>query len=188
MAFQKGKFMGLIIANKVTFHGNQLVKNLEKQILDRFYKDIAQKNNSETAIKRIFFGLDEESEFDWNEKTGAYWAYFQKRHDEIIFISGYPSIDELQKHLALHAAKIDPKVVVQLDYQDSEGVLIGTSLTAYLEGVGVKQFKEIKHTPHAENIGLSPRVIKGIKNSQRGNLRKQLITEMGSAYKFLKLT
>ena len=46
--------MALIIANKITLHGNEQIKNLEKQILERLYKDI-KKNKASTSAKRVFF-------------------------------------------------------------------------------------------------------------------------------------
>jgi len=185
---KKEKTMALIIANKITLHGNEQIKNLEKQILERLYKDI-KKNKASTSAKRVFFGLDEDAEFNWTELIGTPWADFQKQDgkDEIVFISAHPPIKKLQEHITFYAAKIDLKVVVQLDYEDIDGVVIGTRLTAYKEGEGVKPYRETEHTPIAENVGLSRGTMKSIKSSQRRNLREQLINELGPAYRYLKL-
>ena len=43
---KKEKTMALIIANKITLHGNEQIKNLEKQILERLYKDIKKNKKS----------------------------------------------------------------------------------------------------------------------------------------------
>ena len=180
--------MALIIANKITLHGNAQIKDLERQILERLYKD-AKKNKASTSVKRVFFGLDEDAEFNWTEQIGTPWADFQKQDgkDEIVFISAHPPIKKLQEHITFYAAKIDPNVVVQLDYEDVDGVVIGTRLTAYKEGEGVKPYRETERTPEVENSGMSRASMKAIKSTQKRNLREQLINELGSAYKYLKL-
>lgn len=180
--------MALIIANKITLHGNAQIKDLERQILERFCKDI-KKNDPSTSVKRVLFGLDEDAEFNWTEQVGTPWADFQKQDgkDEIVFISAHPPVKKLQEHITFYAAKIDPNVVVQLDYEDIDGVVIGTRITAYKEGEGVKPYRETEHTPLAENIGLSRGTMKSIKSSQKRNLKEQLINELGSDYRYLKL-
>ena len=39
--------MALIIGNWINLHGNHQILDLQKQILNRFLKDIDQKNNSD---------------------------------------------------------------------------------------------------------------------------------------------
>jgi hypothetical protein len=180
--------MALIIANKITLHGNAQIKDLERQILERLYKDI-KKNKASTSAKRVFFGLDEDAEFNWTEQIGTPWADFQKQDgkDEIVFISAHPPVKKLQEHITFYAAKIDPNVVVQLDYEDVDGVVIGTRITAYKEGEGVKPYRETERTPEVENSGMSRTSMKRIKSAQKSKLREQLINELGTTYKYLKL-
>jgi hypothetical protein len=181
--------MGLIIANKFTLHGNQAVQDLEAQIRERFVSEAKKKNNRDTAIKRILFGLHDDSDFDWLASTGAYWAYFDNRESipQLFFISGYPALTKLADHIAIHAAKLDPKVVVQLDYDDSDGVVIGTSLSTISENSEPKTYHLKKYSPYAENSGLARSLMEKIKSAQRNALRSQLIDELGSSYKSLKL-
>ena len=181
--------MGLIIANKITLHGNQAVQDLEAQIRARFLFDSKKKRNGDTAIKRIFFGLDDDSDFDWLASTGAYWAYFDNRESipQLFFISGYPALTKLADHIAIHAAKLDPKVVVQLDYDDIDGVVIGTSLSAVSENSVPKTFHLEKYSSYAENSGLPRSLMERIKSAQRNALRSKLIEELGTSYKYLKL-
>jgi hypothetical protein len=180
--------MALILANRINLHGNHQILDLQKQILNRFLKDIDQKNNSDTAVKRIFFGLNEDSEFDWTEKTGADWTYFQLRYENpLIFISGFPTIKKLQDYITICASKIDPNVVVQLDYEDSGGVLIGTRLTTYLDDSEVESFEEEEYTPEAESRELSRSNMKAIKRNQLDEVRYQLINELGEDFNRLKL-
>ena len=70
--------------------------------------------------------MEDDSDFDWVVGTAAYWAYFYNRRGipQLFFIDGYPALTKLVEHIAIHAAKINPKVVVQLDYDKSDGVVI----------------------------------------------------------------
>jgi len=180
--------MALIIGNWINLHGNHQILDLQKQILNRFLKDIDQKNNSETAVKRIFFGLNEDSEFNWTERTGTPWTYFQLRYERpLIFISSHPPIKKLQDYITICASKIDPNVVIQLDYEDLSGVVIGTRLTTCLDDSEVQSFEEEEYTPEAETNELSRTKMRAIKRNQHDELRFQLISELGSDFKRLKL-
>ena len=181
--------MGRMLANKITLHGSPAIKDLENQIRFRFVADAKKKLNRETAIKRIFFGLNEDSEFDWEKNTGTYWAYFDNRANipQLFFISNYPPITKLQEHIALCAAEIDPRVVVQLDYEDIDGVIIGTSLTAVSDGKELKTYHLKVFSPDVENRGMARRSMERIKSIHRNVLRKKLIAEMGSDYRYIEL-
>ena len=122
--------MALILSNIVSLHGSTAIKKLESEIIKRFYTDGNKSNsNRDTAIKRILFGIDEASEFDWVGLVGAQWIYAYPRRDKLEFISRNSSAKKLADHIAFHASKVDPNVVVQLDYFDSEGDLIGTKFS-----------------------------------------------------------
>jgi hypothetical protein len=122
--------MALILSNIVSLHGSKAIKRLESEIIKRFYTDGKKSNsNRDTAIKRILFGVDEASEFDWVGLVGALWIYAYPRRDKLEFISRNSSAKKLADHIALYASKVDPNVVVQLDYFDSEGDLIGTKFS-----------------------------------------------------------
>lgn len=180
--------MARIIANHIVLHGSQAIKNLEQQIYDRFYVDYKKKPESENAVQRILFGLDENSEFDFEEKIGTSWTYFQPRaKNQIIFISPFPSISKLQEHITFYAAKIDPKVVVQLEYDDDVGAVIGTRLTTYTESKGILTFETHKFTPSADDFELSRPSMKKIQGSQRKEVLRALVAEMGNEYKRLNL-
>ena len=70
--------------------------------------------------------MEDDSDFDWVAGTAAYWAYFDNRRGipQLFFIDGYPALTKLVEHIAIHAAKLNPKVVVQLDYDKSDEVVI----------------------------------------------------------------
>ena len=180
--------MARILANHFVLHGNPDIKILEQQIYDRFYNDSRKKTEPKTAVKRILFGLDENSEFDCEEKLGTLWTYFQARSkNQLIFISPAPSVSKLQEHITFYAAKIDPKVVVQLEYEDMSGAVIGTRLTTNSDTKGILTFKSHKFTPSADNRELSRSTMTKIRNSQRKEVFRNLITEMGHEYKSINV-
>lgn len=122
--------MALILSNIFTLHGSKAIKKLESEIIKRFYSDGNKSNsNRDTAIKRILFGVEETGDFDWEAMVGALWIYAYPRRDKLEFISRNSSAKKLADHIALYASKVDPNVVVQLDYFDSEGDLIGTKFS-----------------------------------------------------------
>ena len=180
--------MALIIANRINLHGNPQIKDLEQQILNRFLKDIKQNKNSDTAVKRIFFGVDEDSHFDWTEKTGTPWTHFQLRDRRpLLFISRFPPVKKLQDHITICASKIDPNVLVQLDYEDISGVVIGTRLTTYLDKYEVLSFEEEEYSPEAEMRELSRTKMNSIRRNQHNELLDQVDYQLGSVFKRLKL-
>ena len=122
--------MALILSNIFTFHGSKAVKKLESEIIKRFYADGNKSNsNRDTAIKRILFGVEESGDFDWVGRVGAQWIYAYPRRDKLEFISRNSAAKKLADHIAIYASKVDPNVIVQLEYFDSEGDLIGTKFS-----------------------------------------------------------
>lgn len=117
------------IVNTFTFYGNEQVKVLEQELIQRFLQDKSQGNDEMTAVKRILFGLSQDDDFDAYEMIGAHWAWHFGSTKKFELESGQCGLDKLQDHITLHAAKIDPNVVVQMDYSGEIPELIGTRIT-----------------------------------------------------------
>jgi hypothetical protein len=174
--------MARILANQIVLHGNKSIKRIEKEIFTRFSRDsgkFGEKRNSQ-GIKRILFGLNDSDEFDWEKETGVPWSYFQRRDgkDLIIFISPYSAVTALQDYITLNAAKLDPNIVVQLEYEDLSGAVIGTRLTTFSLGGGVNEYKAHKFTPSADNRELSRAAMNKIRSSQRATVKKRLLEDL----------
>lgn len=183
--------MARILANRIVLHGNKRIKRLEKEIFSRFYKDSKKfgQNRNSQGIKRILFGLNDGDEFDWEKEVGAPWGYFQLRDgkDPIVFISPYSAVAPLQDYITLHAAKIDPKVVVQLEYEDISGSIIGTRLTTYSSENSIGEYKVHKFTPSADNRELTRAAMNKIRSSQRSVVQKEIVKKLGAEYLQLDL-
>ncbi len=118
------------IANTFTFHGNAEVKALEDEIVRRQTEDKNEGNNEIAAIKRILFGLQDSDSFDADQRMGAHWVHLLPSDGKLVFLSKQCAVAPLQDFITVHAAKIDPKVVVQMDYEGNTPTLIGSRFTA----------------------------------------------------------
>jgi hypothetical protein len=175
--------MSKVIANIVVLHGSNAIKTLEQEIRKRFSNDLKRGNNKDSAIPRLLFGLSEEADFAWLERTGAHWAYFQARDGgHLIFISPRSSIPALQDHITTCAAKIDPNVIVQVDYEDIVGSIIGTRITVHSQTDGVIAFNAVDEDYSAFDKELSRGTMAKIRNSQRAALRDEIISRFGNQY------
>lgn len=182
--------MARILANRIVLHGNKSIKKLDKEIFTRFYKDSKKfgEDRKSQGIKRILFGLSDSDEFNWEEKVGSDWAYFQKREEgAIVFVGPSPPLLALQNHITLHAAKLDPNVVIQLEYEDLSGAVIGTRLTAFSLENGVSEYRAHKFTPSADNRELTRAAMNKIRSSQRSVVQKNIVKKLGAEYKELDL-
>jgi hypothetical protein len=183
--------MARILANRLVLHGNKSIKKLEKEIFVRFNKDSKKfgQNRNSQGIKKILFGLNDGDEFDWEKEVGAPWGYFQLRDgkDPIVFISPYSAVAPLQDYITLHAAKLDPKVIVQLEYEDISGAVIGTRLTTFSSGIGVSEYKVHNFTPSADNRELTRVAMNKIRSSQRSAVQKEIVKQLGAEYKQMDL-
>ena len=104
------------IVNTFTFYGNEQVKDFEQALIQRFQQDRTQGNDEMTAVKRIIFGLSQDEDFNSYEMMGADWAWYFGSTINFQLESKQCSVTELQDYITLNAAKIDPNVVVQMDF------------------------------------------------------------------------
>lgn len=117
------------ITNTFTFFGNEKIKGLEREMINRFQQDRVQGNDEMSAIKRILFGLGQDVEFNAFEKLGADWAYFFDTAEGFELESKECALHALQNFITSCAAKLDPDVVIKMDYVGNTPKLIGTRIT-----------------------------------------------------------
>ena len=117
------------IVNTFTFYGNEEVKDFEQALIQRFQQDRTQGNDEMTAVKRIIFGLSQDEDFNSYEMMGADWAWYFGSTINFQIESKQCSVTELQDYITLNAAKIDPNVVVQMDFAGNTPILVGTRFT-----------------------------------------------------------
>ena len=115
--------------SQIKFIGNKAVKVLYNEIVKRFQDDRIQGNPELTSIKRILFGLDGDAEFNSFEETGANWAYALDRKSELDFFSPNVPVHKLQDYITKYAAKVDPNVIVEMNYIGNTPELVGSRFT-----------------------------------------------------------
>jgi len=117
------------ITNTFTFYGNNEIYELEREIIKRFKQDREQGTDELTSVKRIFFGLEQKDDFNSLHKTGSHWTRYFGSTKKFELESNEYSLKQLQDHITRHATKIDPDVVIQMEYSDETFTLIGSRFT-----------------------------------------------------------
>jgi hypothetical protein len=115
--------------NSIYFHGSNTSSNLYDEVIARFRLDINIGNENPTSVSRILFGDDGKSNFDYLESTGSNWVVFVEDSEALKFESRNCPPKTLQDYLTRCISKIDPNVVIQMNYCDSTPFLIGTRFT-----------------------------------------------------------
>lgn len=115
--------------SQIKFIGNGAATALYNEIVKRFQDDRMQGNPELTAIKRILFGLDGDAEFNSFENTGANWAYPLDRKNGLEFFSPNVPVHKLQDYITKYATKVDPDLIVEMNYIGSTPELVGSRFT-----------------------------------------------------------
>jgi len=114
------------ITSTFTFHGNQAILDLEKEIIRRFKDDFDKGNNRYTSVTRLLYGMSESAEFDGYQLLGAYQCWYFGSTDKFEVETATCPPTKMHDYITAHAAKIDPEVVVQMDYIGFTPQLVGT--------------------------------------------------------------
>jgi hypothetical protein len=125
------------VTNQIRLIGNKSIKNLAKEINRRFAIDF-EENDSEidgTIVGRILYGFEDERA-NLTNQIAAKWVHVNALLDEwepLRLISGNWSVKEVQDHILLHASKIDPKVIVYMEYSDEMPNFVGARYVLFWE-------------------------------------------------------
>jgi hypothetical protein len=127
------------VTNRFTLIGNKSINKLTTEILRRFmadrkkYKDESQ----EAGVGRVLYGLSgEEAELTMST-TGAQWVYVEGPWEErppLRMISAWNPVSGIQDHILIHAAKLDPNVIVINEYSDESASFIGCRIVQLKNG------------------------------------------------------
>lgn len=121
--------MANLVTNRIRLIGNRSITDLAKEINRRFSIDF-EKNDSEidsTIVGRILYGFEDDRAHLSNQ-IAAKWVYVNallEEWEDLRLVSGNWSVKEIQDHILVHAAKIDPKVVVFMEYSDEMPNFVG---------------------------------------------------------------
>jgi hypothetical protein len=125
------------ITSTFTFYGNQAALDLEKEIIRRFKEDFDNGGDKYTSVQRLLYGMNQEDQFDGYELLGAYQCWYIGSTEKFKVSTATCAPIKLQNHIAEYAAKIDPNVVVQMDYMGNTPQLFGTRVACFDKRRGI---------------------------------------------------
>lgn len=121
--------MANFVTNRIRLIGNEAIQQLAQEINRRFSED-QKKNNFQTdttSVGRILYGLEGDEAYLADEMN-AKWVHPDGPFAEwepLRLISGWRPVTEIQDHILWYAAKLDPKVIVYMEYDDEMPNFIG---------------------------------------------------------------
>jgi len=121
--------MANFVTNRIKLFGNKHIDDLVAEIQKRIRADINKTNEREdlSLVERIFYGRDH-SDIKWSyENIGSKWIYpsMDGVDDELVFVTGGEPALGFQDHILKCASKVDPKVIVRLQYDDEMPNFVG---------------------------------------------------------------
>ena len=111
--------------------GNESVQNLEKEIISRFKADGV---DDENTIARILYGIEKADPKSIMEKIGCDWLTLDVENEKVNLTTGEQLPIHLLEHIAIHASKLDPKVIVSIDFEDEDFEIWGNTSIAMKRG------------------------------------------------------
>jgi len=137
--------MSEAVTSTFTFYGNEKIRDLEKEIIRRFKDDYdkghAKDDDKYTAVTRILYGMSREDQFNSWELLGAYGCWYFGSTNKFELESKNVPPEKLQDHIAEYCSKLDPNVVIQMDYQGVTPQIIGTRIVSYDKKTGIVEQK-----------------------------------------------
>ncbi|MEA9569125.1 hypothetical protein [Polynucleobacter sp. AP-Nickl1-40-C4] len=126
------------MTNRISLIGNDAIKELAKEINRRFNEDCRLNNNySDTSqVGRLLFGLSGDAAY-LSDKLDAKWVHIDGGLDEdepLRLISGWRPVFEIQNQILECASKLDPHVIVYMEYDDEMPNFIGVSYVTLKKG------------------------------------------------------
>lgn len=121
--------MANFVTNRIRLIGNGAIKQLTQEINRRFTEDI-KNNNYETdtaSVGRILFGYEGDKAY-LSDEMSAKWVHPDGPFDDwepLRLISGWRPVTEIQDHILWYASKLDPKVIVYMEYEDEMPNFVG---------------------------------------------------------------
>ena len=121
--------MANFVTNRIRLIGNESIKQLAVEINKRFTED-CKKNGYQTdtsSVGRILYGYEGGKAY-LSDEMDAKWAHLDGPMDDwepLRLISGWRALTQIQDHILWYAAKLDPKVIVYMEYEDEMPNFVG---------------------------------------------------------------
>jgi len=126
------------VDNIISLAGNKSIEWLEKEMHDRIWAEHT-KNDAiydYTSVGKVLYGLPNEKAELGQEEISSDWICLAEGFDggELRFDTcGIPPY-KLQDYILMHAAKLDPKVIVGMVYQHENDYFVGARYVALKDG------------------------------------------------------
>jgi hypothetical protein len=170
------------MANNVTCRilliGNESINQLNDQIKQRISDDILINTDFDDIYRvgRIFYGRSNEDEPLGYDEVGAKWIYDDQGYGGLGFVSGWDPVYKFQDYLALHASKLDPKVIVLMEYEDESPEFVGARYALMNSGnvVGYESKTDLSDILVTDQSSLDDEMNE---NNETGNYREIILWE-----------
>jgi len=126
------------VDNIITLIGNEKISWLEKEMHERIWAEHAKNDayyDYTSVGKALYWKTDEEAELG-EEEVSSDWICLAEGFDggDLRFDScGIPPY-KLQDYILMHAAKLDPKVIIGMIYQHENDYFVGARYVALKDG------------------------------------------------------
>jgi len=136
--------MANFVTNRIRLIGNDSIKQLAEEINLRFTED-CQKNRYQTdtsCVGRILYGYEGDKAC-LSDEMDAKWVYLDGPMDDweaLRLISGWSAVTQIQDHILWYAAKLDPKVILYMEYEDEKPNFVGARYVL-LDDSEIKSFE-----------------------------------------------
>jgi hypothetical protein len=130
--------MANFVNNRIRLIGNKAIEQLSEEINRRFTKDYSENGcqSDNSIVGRVLYGYDDEEAY-LQDEIEAKWAHLDGPMDDwepLRLISGWKPLFEIQDHILWYAIKIDPKVIVYMEYDDEMPNFVGARYALFDDG------------------------------------------------------
>ena len=116
--------------------GNKSIDNLVEEMMKRIHED--RKINVEYAdtsrVGRLFYGLEGNEALLSDEVVGAKWIHDDQDYDGLSFVGGWNPVRGFQDHILKYASKLDPKLIILMEYEDESPNFVGARYILMKDG------------------------------------------------------
>ena len=116
--------------------GNKSIDDLVVEMKARISADreIHSEYADTSRVGRLFYGLEGQQAILGYEESGAKWIHDDQDYDGIGFVGGWDPVRGFQDHLLKYASKLDPKLIVFMEYEDESPNYVGARYVTMKDG------------------------------------------------------
>ncbi|QWD38647.1 hypothetical protein G6671_07995 [Polynucleobacter paneuropaeus] len=107
--------------------GNKLIDDLAVEMKNRIEADreIHQQYADTSRVGRLFYGLEGRDAVLGEEALRSKWIHDDQDYDGLSFVGGWDPVRGFQDHLLKYASKLDPKLIILMEFEDEAPNFVG---------------------------------------------------------------